>query len=153
MFRDAAADLVNAFAYRARTNEPLSAHCSGESLQRWLKLAKPENRLDPANADQLCELRMALLDFIADFSNWDNSTVPEYLETARLLTQTAHIALSDSTWSLPRLDWQSPLQAANHQHPISTLQAFRALSSWTHLLVAGRFPLEALRLGAEAFAS
>ena len=28
-------------------------------------------------------LRQALLDFIADFANWDNSTVPEYLETSR----------------------------------------------------------------------
>ncbi len=28
-------------------------------------------------------LRKALLDFIADFANWDNSTKKEYLETAR----------------------------------------------------------------------
>ena len=34
-------------------------------------------------------LRFALLDFIADFANWDNSTVPAYLETSRALTQAA----------------------------------------------------------------
>ena len=39
-------------------------------------------------------LRFALLDFIADFANWDNSTVSEYLETSRALTQAAHEALA-----------------------------------------------------------
>src|SRR5512140_3236569 len=42
-FRAAAADLINAFAYRARISETLSGHCSQESLQRWLKLAQPVN--------------------------------------------------------------------------------------------------------------
>ena len=37
--------------------------------------------------------RGALLDFIADFANWDNSTVREYLDTSRALTQAAHEAL------------------------------------------------------------
>jgi len=38
-------------------------------------------------------LRFALLDFIADFANWDNSTVKEYLDASRALTQAAHEAL------------------------------------------------------------
>ncbi len=38
-------------------------------------------------------LRDALLDFIADFANWDNSTKKEYLETSRALTQSAHESL------------------------------------------------------------
>jgi hypothetical protein len=95
VFRNLAADLITAFAMRATTSEKLSASCSPESLGRWLALAKPEGRLDPTNAAHLNILRDALLDFIADFANWDNSTVPEYLETARVLTQVAHLSLSD----------------------------------------------------------
>ena len=44
-------------------------------------------RKKPAHFDDTLELRGALLDFIADFSNWDNSTVKEYLATSRTLTQ------------------------------------------------------------------
>src|SRR5438046_10163225 len=40
---------------------------------------------DLSRFDDSYELRGALLDFIADFANWDNSTVPEYLATARTL--------------------------------------------------------------------
>ena len=43
--------------------------------------------------DDLIELRAALLDFIADFANWDSSTVREFLDTSRTLTQSAHEAL------------------------------------------------------------
>lgn len=46
-------------------------------------------------------LRFALLDFIADFANWDNATVPEYLETARALTQAAHEALGGEPGTRP----------------------------------------------------
>ena len=35
-------------------------------------------------------LRRALLKFIADFANWDNSAKPEYLETGRALVKAAH---------------------------------------------------------------
>jgi adenine-specific DNA methylase len=42
----------------------------------------------PAGKDE--DLRAALLKFIADFANWDNSSNPVYLETARALVQAAH---------------------------------------------------------------
>ena len=41
------------------------------------------------------ELRSALLDFIADFANWNNSTVPEYLDTSRALTQAGKIVADE----------------------------------------------------------
>jgi putative DNA methylase len=44
-------------------------------------------RSPPALFDDPAELRGALLDFIADFANWDNSTVREYLDTSRALTR------------------------------------------------------------------
>ena len=42
-------------------------------------------------------LRRALLKFIADFANWDNSAKPEYLETGRALVKAAHP--EETPWS------------------------------------------------------
>jgi len=72
-------------------------------------------------------LRRALLDFIADFSNWDNSTKKEYLETARALTQSGHEALGGTAGTRPLV-----------------VDPFAG---------GGSIPLEALRVGADAFAS
>ena len=61
---------------------------SHESYDNFIRYSKDQSLLlNPL------EIRTALLDFIADFANWDNSTVKEYLETSRALTQTAHEAL------------------------------------------------------------
>lgn len=73
------------------------------------------------------ELRKALLDFIADFANWDNSTKKEYLESSRALTQTAHEALGGIPSTRPLV-----------------VDPFAG---------GGAIPLEALRVGADAFAS
>jgi adenine-specific DNA methylase len=73
------------------------------------------------------ELRGALLDFIADFANWDNSTVAEYLGTSRALTHAAHVALGGPPGSRPLV-----------------VDPFAG---------GGSIPLEALRVGADAFAS
>lgn len=45
-----------------------------ESYRRFIGFQK-----NPAKLDDNKELRKALLDFIADFANWDNSTRAEYL--------------------------------------------------------------------------
>jgi putative DNA methylase len=92
-------------------------------------------------------LRSALLDFIADFANWDNSTVREYLDTSRALTGVAHASLIDPDFTLPP-DGPDFLSTLNHQ-----------LSTRTKPLLVdpfaggGSIPLEALRVGADAFAS
>lgn len=72
-------------------------------------------------------LRKALLDFIADFSNWDKSTDQRYLETARDLTQSAHESLAGVPGTRPLV-----------------VDPFAG---------GGSIPLEALRVGADAFAS
>ena len=77
-------------------------------------------------ADPL-DLQRALLDFIADFANWDNSTDKDYLETARALTQAAHEALGGEPETRPLV-----------------VDPFAG---------GGSIPLEALRVGADAFAS
>ena len=66
-------------------------------------------------------LRAVLLRFIADFSNWDHSAKPEYLDAARALVCAAHGP-------------EAPLVA----DPFAG---------------GGSIPLEALRLGCDAFAS
>ncbi len=84
-------------------------------------------RKNPAYFDDPLELRGALLDFIADFSNWDNSTVKEFLGTSRALTQCAHEALGGHAGTRPLV-----------------VDPFAG---------GGSIPLEALRVGADAFAS
>lgn len=72
-------------------------------------------------------LRGLLLDFIADFANWDNSTNEHYLETSRALTDAAHIANGGEPGTRPLV-----------------VDPFAG---------GGAIPLEALRVGADAFAS
>src|SRR5271157_2390383 len=48
-----------------------------ESFPRFLQIQKKPDLLDDNQV-----LRQALLDFIADFAAWDNSTVPAYLDTS-----------------------------------------------------------------------
>ncbi|MGA7938128.1 MAG: DNA-processing protein DprA, partial [Kovacikia sp.] len=126
-FREQAAQLINQFAQKAVTDKDLAAHCSSENWAKWQVLAKPEHQLDPAKPNHLNVLRNALLDFIADFANWDNSTQPDYLETSRALTQSAHEALGGVPGTRPLV-----------------VDPFAG---------GGSIPLEALRVGADAFAS
>ena len=95
---------------------------SGESAERFLQL-----RNDPAKLNDDREIRNALLDFIADFANWDNATSPEYVDTSRALTHAAHIALGGVPGTRPLV-----------------VDPFAG---------GGSIPLEALRVGADAFAS
>ena len=67
------------------------------------------------------DLRRALLKFIGDFANWDNSNHPIYLEVGRGLVKAAH-----------------------GNEPPLVVDPFAG---------GGSIPLEALRLGCEAFAS
>lgn len=104
-----------------RANHHL-AKASADSLPRLFATQKDQTRLD----DSL-ELRNLLLDFIADFANWDNSTDSDYLATARALTQAAHEALGGEPGTKPLV-----------------VDPFAG---------GGSIPLEALRVGADAFAS
>lgn len=83
--------------------------------------------LQTRDLDDPLELRRALLDFIADFANWDNSTKKEYLDASRVLTQAAHEALGGVPGTKPLV-----------------VDPFAG---------GGAIPLEALRVGADAFAS
>lgn len=126
-FRDKAAQLITEFAKQAVTDNDLANSCAPETWAKWQALAKEENRLNPAKQSHQNILRNALLDFIADFANWDNSTSEAYLKTSRALTGAAHVALGGEPGTRPLV-----------------VDPFAG---------GGAIPLEALRVGADAFAS
>lgn len=149
MFRDVAALVLCDFAEKVRTDRALAELCSAH-WTRW-------NRTTPAGlrpADSACwpDLRYALLDFISDFANWDASTVPAFLDAARLLTQAAHLSILDL--GLPIFEWGT---ADDLSSKIQNLKS--KIANLPRPLVAdpfaggGAIPLEALRVGADAFAS
>lgn len=81
---------------------------------------------NPQQLNDPLELRAALLDFIADYANWDNATTKQYLDASRALTGAAHSALGG--------EGLRPMVA----DPFAG---------------GGAIPLEALRVGADAFAT
>jgi len=115
-FRETARDLMKKWA-----KEHLVLF-TGESHADFIKYQKNSSLLD-----NNLELRKALLYFIADFSNWDNSTNEFFLSTSRELTQYAHEGLGGITGTKPIV-----------------VDPFAG---------GGSIPLEALRIGADAFAS
>lgn len=124
------ADPLCPTAFRDKVRTEMLAWTSHER-QKLLSMESRQRfeaaRQNPSLFDDLTELRGALLDFIADFANWDNSTVREFLDTSRALTQAAHEALGGVPGTRPLL-----------------VDPFAG---------GGSIPLEALRVGADAFAS
>ena len=95
---------------------------SNESYNRFVEIQKKPELVSDNEV-----LRRALLDFIADFANWDNSTKEEYLNVSRVLTLAAHEALGGIPGTRPLV-----------------VDPFAG---------GGAIPLEALRVGADVFAS
>jgi putative DNA methylase len=132
-FTEAATRHMIAFAKRVNperiTDEKhrLQATVSIESRGRWEALAAGTLTLDADDPTTGIMLRMCLLDFLADFANWDSSTIPAYLETSRAITQAAHEALGGIAGTRPLV-----------------VDPFAG---------GGSIPLEALRVGADTFAS
>jgi len=117
------------------------AKCSGDSYPRFNKLSR-----NPRALDELVELRFALLDFIADFSNWDNSTDAAFLAVARTLTVAAHDGLERlGLFQLPDMISVPALNEVIKDVPRPLLvDPFAG---------GGAIPLEGLRCGADTFAS
>jgi adenine-specific DNA methylase len=115
--------------------------CSADSYPRFNKIIRMPECLDDHE-----ELRKTLLDFIADFANWDNSTDAGYLSVARTLTVAAHDALEG-------------LNVFDLSESISTESLNDAIKDAPRPLLVdpfaggGAIPLEGLRCGADAFAS
>ena len=123
VFRDESARILCDFAEKVRS-DPEVLSLSHSHWSRW-------HRTTPASLDAKLpqcwpDMRYALLDFIADFANWDASTAPIFLDTARALTQAAHESLGGIPGTRPLV-----------------VDPFAS---------GGSIPLEALRIGADAFA-
>jgi adenine-specific DNA methylase len=99
-FRTRALEVITEFAKTAVTNRELAETSDPETWIKWQAMAK-NGGIDSKNEAHWNILRFALLDFIADFANWDNSTVKEYLESSRALTQAAHEALGGEPGTRP----------------------------------------------------
>ena len=109
---------------------PCTTTASKESFGQWEGIVAARAKgidLDPTDPAHLNKLRFALLDFIADFANWDNSTVPRIPR---------HQPGSDP--GRPRGARRRAGHAAAGRRSVRR----RRLD-----------PLEALRVGADAFAS
>jgi putative DNA methylase len=123
-FREVAAKTLSDFAEKVRAEKQVMELCAKHWTRwkstnpRWLRTDDPTGRL---------ELRGALLDFIADFANWDASTVPAFLDVARDLTAASHHAMG----------------AHDRPAPV-VIDPFCG---------GGSIPLESLRIGAQAVAS
>src|SRR5205823_3296678 len=98
--------------------DPCDPQCPEEFKSEAREILRPlPGRVGSTDGD----LRAAMLRFIGDFANWDNSTSSTFLETSRALVKRAH----------PE---ETPL----------VVDPFAG---------GGSIPLEALRLGCDAFAS
>jgi len=141
MFRQAAEREMRAFATAAVSNKEIAGICDDDAWERYgaftnlarpldlktLPLKNPDGTRRIGPLTDLEILRSLLLDFIADFAAWESSTNKVFLRTARNLTQAAHEALG----------------GAPGTHPL-VVDPFAG---------GGSIPLEALRVGADAFAS
>ena len=94
---------------------------SRESTIHFIKLNHEKTIIDDKQF-----LRALLLDFIADFSDWEKSVNKVYLETCHILTASAHQALGGEKGTKPII-----------------VDPFAG---------GGAFPIEAARIGADSFA-
>jgi adenine-specific DNA methylase/REP element-mobilizing transposase RayT len=106
--------------------DPCDENCPAEFKEEARHLLKPMPNCGATGTNK--ELRDALLKFIADFANWDNSAKPAYLECARGLVRAAHL----------------PADRQAAYEPPLVVDPFAG---------GGSIPLEALRVGCDAFAS
>ncbi|HZQ67206.1 MAG TPA: DUF1156 domain-containing protein [Terriglobales bacterium] len=107
--------------------DPADPNCPEEFKER-ARRSLPRARYTAPASD--LDLRRELLRFIGDFANWDNSANPVFLEAARGLVRAAH-------------GQAQPGGALEYEPPL-VVDPFAG---------GGSIPLEALRLGCDAFAS
>ena len=109
--------------------DPCDPLCPAEFKAKARKLLPQVGGCKPGATDE--GLRKALLRFIADFANWDNAAHRTYLEVSRALVKAAHLPAPGSG------------RQSAYEPPL-VVDPFAG---------GGSIPLEALRLGCEAFAS
>ncbi|NIM68639.1 MAG: DUF1156 domain-containing protein [Armatimonadetes bacterium] len=106
--------------------DPCDPNCPADFKKEARKALRPVPGIADPKDDKA--LRKALLTFIADFANWDHSTNQTYLTAARTLVKAAHLPAGR------QVAYEPPL----------VVDPFAG---------GGSIPLEALRVGCDAFAS
>ena len=106
--------------------DPCDPMCPAEFKEEARKRLSEVGGCNPGTTDE--ELRRALLRFIADFANWDSAANRTYLDVSRALVKAAHGPAGGGE------GYEAPL----------VVDPFAG---------GGSIPLEALRVGCEAFAS
>ncbi|MGH8567079.1 MAG: DUF1156 domain-containing protein, partial [Gammaproteobacteria bacterium] len=106
--------------------DPCDPLCPVEFKAEAKKRLREVGGCNPGTTDE--DLRRALLRFIADFANWDLAAHRTYIEVSRALVKAAH----------------GPADGQAAYEPPLVVDPFAG---------GGSIPLEALRLGCEAFAS
>lgn len=123
-FKADARDILCDFAEKVRFTKQLM-ELTAENWSLWRQTVRDSLAEDSVEVG--LKLRELLLAFIGDFANWDAATVPSFIETAARLTEASQRALSPDRPNRPYV-----------------LDPFCG---------GGAIPLEALRVGADAFAS
>ncbi|MBI4264718.1 MAG: DUF1768 domain-containing protein, partial [Acidobacteria bacterium] len=106
--------------------DPCDPLCPAEFKEQARKGLSEVGGCNPGTTDE--DLRRALLRFIADFADWDNAANRTYLDVSRALVKAAH-------------------------GPAGGGEAYEAPLVVDPFAGGGSIPLEALRVGCEAFAS
>jgi len=106
--------------------DPCDALCPVEFKEEARKRLREVPSCNPGKTD--ADLRRSLLRLIADFANWDHAAQRPYLEVSRALVRAAH----------------APADSGEGYEPPLVVDPFAG---------GGSIPLEALRVGCEAFAS
>lgn len=123
-FRDEAAKVLCDFAEKVRTDKQVLELCATH-WNRWRNT--DATRFEARDAAAWLDMRGALLDFIADFANWNASNVDPFMTSSEALTTAAHRSLGGASGTRPLV-----------------VDPFAG---------GGAIPLEALRIGADAYAS
>lgn len=126
-FRRAAVSELTKFASAAWASMDVLSCCAEESRPRWRALAEGSRPLNAQDRLHWPEVRASLLDFIGDFASVEAAGLGAFEDVARAISLAAHEALAPG---------ESP-------RPV-VLDPFAG---------GGSIPVEALRLGAETFAS
>ncbi len=125
-FREAAVDALEEFAQAVDEHAEI-ANLTEDDRSKWMDIARGRRLLDPESSEDWEAIQCLLLDFIAAFSAWEASTDQHFLRTARKLAKAAHLSLGGAPETRPLV-----------------VDPFAG---------GGAIPLEALRIGTDAFAS
>jgi len=135
VFTDAAQELMTLWA------KGCLRKCSEDSFARFNRIAQKPQVLNDAG-----ELASALVDFAADFANWENCTDEDFITVAQALTLAAHAGLGGAGVSvLPKSATMLAVRewCGAQPRPL-VLDAFAG---------GGAIPLEGLRCGGDSFGS